>query len=222
MENGFFKHMPLPVFLSKIDNKTVFLLTGGFTRYEAALRARERGSEIQKLPVVPHPAGTNYSDMQLRMYLDNTGAPLKPWERGVVIKRLINNRWSEDEIAKKMVISKTYVSDLLYLHSLPQELQNLVVNEQVSGGQAVKMARELGHETALQEINEVIATTGPPEALAEQPSRPRVRPSQTRAKGQPRKEILGAIDYAIALESLEFISNWLISQHKPWRFRPPS
>lgn len=224
IENGFYKHMPLPVYIGKEGDQNFYYVTGGFTRLAAVKRAIEKGTPIESVPVVVHPPGTSMLDLNYRIANDNTGAPLKPYEKGIIVKRAINYGQDEPTIARKLGVNVQYVKDLLYLHSLPQATQALVINGRLAAGAAIKISRELGPAEALKAFETSAGTA--PDAGNGSAGTPapasRVTPRTARAaagggSGQkpptPKAQLavaLAAIDYALALpgDNMEFLSRW--------------
>jgi ParB-like chromosome segregation protein Spo0J len=207
IENGFYLHFPLSGYAGKEGEETFIYLTGGFTRFEAAKRAIKAGAPIEALPMVLKPNGTSMQDLTVALAQDNTGSPLKPYERAIIIKRLVGYGMDEETIAQKMQISGQYVKDMLFALGLPNTVQQMIVNGQVSMGHAVATARKHGANAikVLQEAEGTDATS----AAAK-----RITPKQTRtaAAGNtivPKKTLIAAIDYAISLpDGIEFLTRW--------------
>jgi hypothetical protein len=225
LANGFFRHMPLAGYVGKEGDQSFIYVTGGFTRLEAAKRAIKRGAPIEALPVIMKPAGTSMADLMVGLAMDNTGVPLKPYERGIVVKRLLSFGWDEKQIANRMTVTVSYVKDLLFLHSLPEAVQRMVIDDRVSAGHAVTISRQHGSEAvsilqaALAEMDEAATLKGgsPDERAIEsggtagRDRASRVTPRRTSQGGTlPKKTILAAIDYAIALpgDGIEFLARW--------------
>lgn len=187
IENGFYKHKALPVFIAKEDGRDVAILIGGFRRLEAANRAIDEGLKLAAIPVIPSRPTVNSGDLQVQIIVDNTGAPLTQWEMSVAIKRLINLNWTEEEIGRAISRSALQVKNLLILQSMPSELQQLVINEKISGSKATRLVKEHGGAGALK-----IVTEGKP-----------------RTRHTPAKKLVAAMDMAIALpDGIEFLSRY--------------
>lgn len=224
IENGFYQHFPLPGYVGTEGDQTFIYLVGGFTRFEAAKRAIAAGTPIEALPMVLKPPGTSMLDLTIAIDQDNTGAPLRPYERAVLVKRAIGYGADEATIAQKMNISEQYVRDLLYLLGLPHAVQQMVANRQISAGHAIVTARAHGADATrvLQEAQGVSpagdGTVGRPELLTGLPAPAtgtgRVTPRQTRGATSgkailSKKIILAAIDYAITLpDGIDFLTRW--------------
>ena len=189
--NGFYKHLPLPAQIIKQGNESVIAIVGGFTRFEAAKLARQRGFDIERVPVIIRAAGSNNLDIQAALYNDNSGAPLTPWERGLIVKRLGGGGWTEAEIAEKLTISTTYIRALLELHSYPMNLQKLAMENVIPATRIIKTVKRLGVDRAYDYL------TMPKES----------RPKRT---GPTMRTTMAAITHAINLPTggIQFLSRW--------------
>lgn len=218
LENGFYIHKPLSGYIAKEGENTLVYCTGGFTRLKAAKRAIERGAPIETLPMVFKPPGTSMADLTLALDVDNIGSPLRPYERAIVIKRLIDFGWDEETISTKMRLSGQYVKDLLYLMSLPNGLRMIVVRGIGSTGHVIQLARKVGPAEALRAFE---ASTPDADNQAEEISAPaKVSRAATAAAtggkppGIPKKTLFSAIDFAISLPSagIDWLKRWRTSE----------
>lgn len=218
IQNGFFKHEPLSGFAGKEGETSMVYCTGGFTRLEAAKIAKTRGAPIEKLPLVLQPSGTNMADLISRLDLDNLQKPLRPFERAIVFKRLINFGWTEEQIAEKHHVSNALVSKLLYMMSLPQALRGLITAGKVNAYDAADLAKKIGPGEALKAYESDLAAKGKldddplstgteaqPSAVAE------ARQRAARGPSVPKKTLFRAIDYTLQLpvgEALKWLKRW--------------
>jgi len=188
MANGFYLHKALPAQIIKLDGESVVAITGGFTRYAAALLARDRGYPIVAVPVILRAAGGNDLDIQSALFVDNTGAPLIPWEKGLIVKRLVGGGYSKKEIREKLSISDTYYEKLLYLHSLPMSLQKLAMEDVIKANRIISTAKRVGVDKAYD-----VLTAGRP-----------------KRSGVTARTLTAAIDYAVNLptDGIGFLSRW--------------
>jgi ParB-like chromosome segregation protein Spo0J len=200
--NGFYRHKPLPGYAGKNGMGDGIYVVGGFTRLEAAKRARKAGVPIDAIPVVLRNRGTNTGDLLVALDNDNTGKPLLPYERAIVCKRLKAVGWAERRIAEGMGITQSYVNGLLSLLEMPQALQNLVIEEQVSASLAIETVRRVGHAQALALITADISMAGP---LLDNSAAPRRRNKGTRLSS---KVCLTAIDLALDRDDIGFLRAW--------------
>lgn len=212
--NGFYQHFPLPGYAGKEGDQTFIYLTGGFTRYEAAKRAVGAGTPIDTLPMVLKPPGTSMLDLTLSIAQDNTGEPLRPYERAIVIKRAIGYGASEEDIATRMQISGQYVKDMLYLLGLPNTVQQMVIRGQVSAGHAIQIARKHGAD-ATKVLQDALEPSGEPAGTTNGSGTTgttrKVTPRSTSGTGGISSKVaIAAINYAIALpDGLEWLTRWI-------------
>lgn len=227
-DNGFFQHMPLKVHPVTENGQNLLYLVGGYSRYEAAKRAVANGVKLSRLPVVATPKGTTLDDLLIGLDKDNDGKPLTPFERGILVKRMLANDNSEEEIAESLGVTKRYVSDLLGLMAAPKALHNMVVSGEVSAALAMDMIQEHGGEKAVEILKSVGATGEKPAAVAAgggeaAPATPapvnRVTRSQVAKAGGTQKAGLklyqALVEYLIVLNSqngpqtaMDFLIKW--------------
>lgn len=211
VENGFYAHKPLSGFAGKEGENTFIFVTGGFTRLEAAKRAKTEGAPLESLPVVMKPPGTSMADLTVALAIDNTGKPLKPYERGIVVKRLIGFGESEEEVARRMRISGQYVKDLLYLMGLPNGLRQQVIAGRASAGHVIQLARKVGTAEALRAFETSGGPAGEPSApTPRETAAATARTPSVKKPIVPKKTLFSAIDYAIALpsEGIKWLARW--------------
>jgi hypothetical protein len=200
IENGFFLHKPLSGYLGPND---VIRISGGFTRFEAACRARDEGYPIDAVPVILQPPETTDIDRIVALALDNTGKALRPYERGLVVKRLFDRGVTEIEISRRLGMTQSYANQLLFLMRLPAELQQLVADDKIPMMHVVTKARELGAARALAVLQDATAKPAPGR-LARRLGIPTVR------------QALTAIDRALELDDgLDWLIAWRRGDHTP-------
>ena len=214
VENGFFRHMPLSGFAGKEGDSNFIYCTGGFTRLAAAIRAKERGAPIEKIPVVLQTTGTNMADITSRLDIDNKNRPLKPYERGIIFKRLISFGQTEEQIATRHGVSEQYVKELLYLMGLPQALRGLIIHSKVGALDAVRLAKKIGPTEALKAYESDLKNKGDTDPLSTEtaPAAPSAV-AQARQRGPvvAKKTLFRAIDYTLSLpvgEALKWLKRW--------------
>jgi ParB-like chromosome segregation protein Spo0J len=206
LQHGFYKHQPLGGYAAKEGDQDFIYVTHGFSRLEGAKRARAAGASLEKLPVVLRPPGTSIEDLTIALANDNTGRPLSPFERAIVVKRLLSFGMTEDEIAVKMHITQQYVKDLLFLMSLPAALRNRVIAGSESASNMVALARKVGVKACLEAYGgkqDEGADPGAPSAM------PSGRPAAARKATVPKKTLLNLIDYVLSIPNgLSFLKRW--------------
>lgn len=144
--NGFNQSKPLAGYVALVEGKQTIYLTDGHRRLAAAQEAIKRGAEIATLPVVVSPKGTSVEDLTIGLVTMNDGEPLSQYEIGLVCKRLIGFGMDEKEIAKRLGMATSRVSDLLTLTAAPAAVRKLVANGNVSASQAIATVKKHGPE----------------------------------------------------------------------------
>jgi hypothetical protein len=122
------------------DDKIV--VHSGWHRLLATYRAIEHGAPVKAIPVRFGRAIEDEADRNLSQLVSNGGSDLMPYEKGRVIKRMINFGWQLPDIAASIGKSVTNVKGLLDLQTLPMSLQELVANDTVSAYFVTKAYRE--------------------------------------------------------------------------------
>lgn len=208
VEHGFFKHMPLPVYPGKFSGEDVLFVSGGFTRFGAAKKVCDSGVPLTHLPVVLRERGTNIGDLLVGLAMDNTGKPLSPYERALLCKRLKNLNWSERKIAKAFGITQSYVHQLLGLLELPQDLQQLIIDERVSATLVSHTVQSVGVAQAQAMIQANLALHDGDGPLTNGSAEPRRTSIVNRGKRLTSRVCLAAIDLAIERADLGVLAAW--------------
>lgn len=145
-EVGFKIDKPIACYIRKVeDGEDEICITDGHSRHEAVLLAIDEGAAIDTVPVVLLPnKGISMADLTVDLVRANAGRPLSTYETSIVVKRLTNMEFEEDEIAEKLGFSRTHVTGLLLLAAAPKPLANLVVAGKVSATTAIDMLRKHG------------------------------------------------------------------------------
>lgn len=145
IENGFYQDKPLAGYVAKGDDgENLIFLTEGHTRYEAVGRAIERGTPIETIPVVVKPRGTSMVDLTVVLATSNEGRPFTPYEKAVVVKRLIGYGLDVPTIGKRLAMTTKYVNDLLTLIEAPKDVQEMVASGKVSPTLAIQELNKHG------------------------------------------------------------------------------
>lgn len=216
IENGFYRHKPLSGYAAKEGELNLIYCTGGFTRLEAAKRAKAAGAPIEKVPVVMQPAGTSMIDLMVELDTDNKHRPLKPYERAVNAKRLLSYGCTEADICRRLGMTDQYLKDLLYMMSLPKALQGMVTSGKVAAKHVVILARKVGAAEALKSFEASLPKSeeDEDEAFSTPTGGARVTARNASLEGRkpsvPKKTIFLAIDYALQLPSggLPWLKKW--------------
>lgn len=106
-------------------------------------------------PAVNETKGTDEVSRMLEMFNSNDTKPLDKLEIANLFSRLIKFGLEEKEIAWRIGKSVTYVSDMLRLNALPQELKEAVKEKIISPTAAIASAKHGTMDKALLRLQEV-------------------------------------------------------------------
>lgn len=229
--NGFFQHQPIAGYVGEEgtgeDKITFIYVCGGFTRLEAARRAKAEGYEIEALPVVVKPPGTSMVDLTVGLSRDNDNNPLRPYEKAIIVKRMGGyGIEDEKEIARRLGFTDAYVKNLLYMMSLPQAYHDLVIKNVVSLDTAIGVARKHGAKDGIKILKDAAAAAPqtPPDAApaASGTTRTRAAVTQRQVNAQTtggavitKKQYLNAINYSLTLPGTgtrDFLKRWIAGE----------
>lgn len=118
----------------------------GHHRYYGALAATEAGHPILRIECKDF-VGSD-ADRIAFMVTSSQGKPLSAIERGMAYRRLINQGWTNAEIAKKVKRSPADVDLHLQLTECDERIIDMVKSGQIAPTTAVAMRKEHGHEAA--------------------------------------------------------------------------
>jgi len=158
LKNGYYPGEPLSGYVTVINGENCFALTSGHTRLEAAKLAIAEGADIEFLPFITAPKGTDVSDLTVGLVTNNGGRPLQPYEVAVVVKRLINFGNDVSTVAQRLGITESYVNQLLVLMSAPRGIHDLVINDQVAASVAISAIQKNGNAKALELLLQSVKT----------------------------------------------------------------
>lgn len=144
-ENGFYADKPLGVYVGKDGDKNVLYLRSGHRRLEAVEAYNfeaPANSKIETLPAIIVPAATTMEEHLVELVQGNAGKDLTPYEKGIVVKRLLNFGVSKADIAKKLGFTPRYIDDLLVIVGAPAAARSLILENKVSSTQALRELRK--------------------------------------------------------------------------------
>lgn len=136
-ENGVIK----PLLVQKTSGNRL-LLRDGERRLRATKRARREGAEIQSVPVIVLNTKATESDVYFQSLLSNEGKPFTPVEEARAFRRLIGWGFTVEQIAKRLGKSATHVRNRLELAGASPEVQEAVVNREITIGDAHDIVKE--------------------------------------------------------------------------------
>ncbi len=179
LAEGFYRDKPLAVFVQKGDDGAdKFYIADGHRRYAAVGEAIAKDSAFDpEIPVIVKPKGTTMEDLLIATM--KTGAPLAPYEQGIVLKRLVNMGKTIEESATRLGMTRTYADNLLLLLGAPAKVRNAVMTGKISATAAIN---ELKADPTNAAENIAAAVT---KAVAE--GRGKAKPKDVKAAGKERK-----------------------------------
>lgn len=148
IENGYMADKPIAGYVANDGEADIIIITDGHTRYDAVLKAREEGHEINEVPVVTKPRGTSMEDLTIALVTSNSGEKLKPLEVAKVCKRLIGYGMDENEIARRLGYTRAYVLQMLDLLAAPKAVRDMVSSGKVSATLASQTIKKHGKQAA--------------------------------------------------------------------------
>lgn len=119
----------------------------GHCRLRASIRAIEHyKAELKTVPVIAENRYATDADQVCGQIIDNSGKPLTAFETAKVLKKLIDLGWSGQDIAAKIGKSASYVSQVLDLLLLPQNIMDMVKRGEVSATLAIQTYKSLNED----------------------------------------------------------------------------
>lgn len=129
---------PLVVKVTELGIKVM----DGHHRYYGALAATEAGHEVLRLECKDFVGSEAYQIAF--MVTSSQGKPLSAIERGMAYRRLVNQGWTNSEIAKKVKRSPADIDLHLQLTECDEKIIGMVKSGQVAATTAVAMTKEHG------------------------------------------------------------------------------
>jgi ParB family chromosome partitioning protein len=139
--DAFIQGEEVPALIVQITEQGLKIIDGHH-RYYGALMAIEAGHEVARLECKD--AKGSEADRIALMVTSSQGRALLPLERAAAYQRLMNQGWTEAEIAKKVKRSVADVEHHLQLLDCGDELIGMVRAGEVAATTAVSMSREFG------------------------------------------------------------------------------
>ncbi|HGN2702077.1 TPA: hypothetical protein ACXI6Y_005245 [Pseudomonas aeruginosa] len=148
-KDGYKPSHPLEGYAGKdADGTDVIWVTDGYCRMDAVDILVARKVPLDDLPVVVvPPKTTSMVDLTIGLIRHNSGKRLRPYEEGLVLKRLFNWGWEVSAIADRFDMDVSYVKLLLELVSMPRGIIAMVMAGNVAPTVAVQEYRKHGAET---------------------------------------------------------------------------
>jgi ParB family chromosome partitioning protein len=138
VENG----LEVPIKASKVRGEDSYTLIDGHRRMAAILLAISNGHEIKYVDVLPYKGSSE--DELFSMIITGTGQKsLTDIEQAEGIKRLVNYKYSVEEIAKKIAKSIPQIYNLLALSKVSKEIKNKIQDGLISGNTVVQIIKQV-------------------------------------------------------------------------------
>ncbi|HEP0988264.1 TPA: DNA-binding protein [Serratia marcescens] len=131
----------VPPLVVEVTEKGIKVLDGHH-RYSGALLARAEGNDVMRLECKDF-VGTEADKIAL-MVTTSQGTPLTPLERAGAYQRLLNQGWTNAEIAKKVKRSESDIIQHLQLNECTPYIKSLVNSGSLNYSLAIGISREHG------------------------------------------------------------------------------
>lgn len=120
-----------------------FLLTDGHRRFKALQLISEMGDEKPLFKATINSRKITEEQRILQMFTTQDNKPLAGHEVAELIQRLINLGWKQNDIAKKIGKTPSYVSQMLCYASESPIIKEQVVNGSMNVSTALKLQKEI-------------------------------------------------------------------------------
>lgn len=160
LANGWYPNSVLSGYTAVENGETVIYITSGHTRLLSLAAANKislesngvRGAFIAEVPVTVKTKGVSMEDLQVGLIRENVDSSLTPYEKGIVIQRLVRAGISEEEIEFRTGVKNPWLTKLLKLMAAPNRLKMLVAHEVVTATLAIDLIEE--HKSKALEVIE--------------------------------------------------------------------
>lgn len=153
--NGYMPHKPMAGYVGKdsVTGEPVIFYTAGHTRMDSIALANSElpapkfpdAKKITHVTMVVHPAKTTTTTkLNAWPITENEAAPDNPYEQSIVVKRMLNDGASIEEITAETSFSTGWVNSLLALADVPLELQRMVVDDVIKSTFAIETIKAHG------------------------------------------------------------------------------
>lgn len=129
-----------------------YKLVDGERRYRATMLAIEEGATIPYVKAMKLPKDTSPEDLLIEQMMRNEGKRFSEYECGIMFKRFKEEfGYNQGEIADKFKKSPAFVSKCLSLLELPIEIQERIINKQISASAAKDIVAN--YDTEEEQVN---------------------------------------------------------------------
>ena len=143
--NGFLPDHPRSGYVNRTGDGDEVVLIGGHRRLEATLLAIKEGAEIDTVPVIIKPKGTDMGDLFVDLKVGNDGEPLSMLEQALLCKRLITFGWNAVQVAERFGYKTSQtVDNYLVLAGAGDAIHNYISEERISASLAIQLLTKHG------------------------------------------------------------------------------
>ena len=129
-----------------------YKLVDGERRYRATMLAIEEGTNIPYIKALKLPKDTSTEELLIEQMMRNEGKRFSEYECGIMFKRFKEEfGYTQNEIAEKFKKSPAFVSKCLSLMDLPIEIQERIINKQISASAAKDIVAN--YDTEEEQVN---------------------------------------------------------------------
>lgn len=162
IENGYDITEPITVFAAEIDGVATLVVQDGHHRRDSVIAANAtlaaaKKPTIDRIPVIFKDSEPNLVDLNYALLSKNAGEPPAPYEAAIVVKRLVNQKESKKDIARRLTVTTRYVDDLLLLADAPEVIRDAIVDGKISPTTAITELRDYTREDAVKRLQKVLA-----------------------------------------------------------------
>lgn len=181
---SFMAGVSLPPMEVRVSDDGRLIVVDGHCRRRAILLAISRGAEVDYVDVLPFFG--NDVDRVTKMIASSQGMALKPLERSLGYKRLINFGWDEEKIASHVGMTKVHVEQLLILANANNDVHQFVADGKIAAHTAIEIVRKHGEAAGAFILAQLEHATGK--------GKSRVTDGTIKGKALPRKVVSHVID----------------------------
>jgi hypothetical protein len=153
LANGYYDSEPFHVFVRKDEDGDSLYVRGGHNRHAAVEMAnKKKPGTVEMVPVLVDGQEMTEAEMTIAFATGNKAKELTMYENGIVMQRLSDLGLSKKEIQQTLGLSDRAVLDLGVLMTAPQEIIDLVTNEDISATLAIDEIKTYGPEKAAKRL----------------------------------------------------------------------
>jgi len=135
--------VPLEV---RLEGDDIYVVSG-HCRLAATMLAIKEGAEIETVPTIPEPKGTNEIERVLNLVISNSGKSLTPLAIAEVVRRLMAFGWDAAKIAQRLGWkSAATVDQYTTLLGAAPDVQEMVRSGAVAASTAAKVVKKEGNK----------------------------------------------------------------------------